>query len=178
MQWYRSEMGQAAGPLSYEDLQAQAVAGRLTAADKVWSPGFPDWVSAADIPGLLPRRTLPPQVAAPPAPPAPASLATPQPLARLDATASAPPARAAENLQLELGVPRLAPSPSWPPPPPAKGAPMPASRKLANPVDPAAAAAAARARLLGPRPGATATGSPARVMPPPPAGSTGQHDRA
>jgi hypothetical protein len=174
MQWYRNDRGQAVGPMGYEDLQALAATGRLAPADQVWSPGFAEWVTAADIPGLIPRRA-PPAVAAAPPPAAEAPRAE---------AVTLPPASLGDApvVARDPAGPRLAHAePSWPPPPPAPGSPMPPSRKLAAPVDPAALAATARARLVAPaapRPAQRPTNPPARPFPPPPRDADAQHDRA
>ena len=58
------------GPLTWEQFYALAQAGTLAPADLVWHETYPDWIPAAQVPGLFPARTVaPPHVPAPyPAP--------------------------------------------------------------------------------------------------------------
>jgi N-acetylneuraminic acid mutarotase len=56
--WYYAKAGavdgQQAGPVSWEQLYSLAQAGALTPTDLVWNPQLPNWVTAAEIPGLVP----------------------------------------------------------------------------------------------------------------------------
>ncbi len=47
------------GPVSLERLKKLARKGWLTADDLVWNRDLPDWLPAADVPGLFSRRRLP-----------------------------------------------------------------------------------------------------------------------
>jgi len=51
--WYYSVNGVQAGPVTFEQLQAQAAPGHLASEDLVWKEGMKEWVPGATIPGLL-----------------------------------------------------------------------------------------------------------------------------
>jgi len=51
--WYYSVNGVQAGPVTFEQLQAQASPGHLSSDDLVWKEGMKEWVSGATVPGLL-----------------------------------------------------------------------------------------------------------------------------
>jgi len=63
-QWYTAIDGQQAGPYSDQRLGEMVAAGLVRADTYVWSAGMTDWVTASEIPGLIPRTR-----AAPPPPP-------------------------------------------------------------------------------------------------------------
>jgi hypothetical protein len=46
--------GQQVGPLTWEQLYSQAQSGQFGPDDLVWNPQLPDWLPAAQIPGLVP----------------------------------------------------------------------------------------------------------------------------
>jgi hypothetical protein len=56
--WYYTKRGapagQQVGPFTWEQLYSQAQAGQLGADDLVWNPQLPEWLPAAQIPGLIP----------------------------------------------------------------------------------------------------------------------------
>src|SRR5947209_3491605 len=56
-EWYYAEQGQQRGPLSFEELQALAAAGRLRPNDLVWHAGLTEWILAR--PGLRRPPALP-----------------------------------------------------------------------------------------------------------------------
>ena len=64
--WYYSRLGaagggspqQQAGPFIWEDLCARAQAGEFGPNDLLWNPAFPDWLPAAQVPGLFPAPGL------------------------------------------------------------------------------------------------------------------------
>jgi membrane protease subunit (stomatin/prohibitin family) len=65
-QWYLGVGGQQLGPYDVAGLQAEAAAGRLTAATLVWCAGLPQWTAAGqvgELAGVLPQLPppLPPQ---------------------------------------------------------------------------------------------------------------------
>jgi hypothetical protein len=66
--------GQAGGPFSVAQLQAEVAAGRLTGNTLVWTAGMAQWSPANTVPALAPLFNvpppLPPGAGAPPAPPA------------------------------------------------------------------------------------------------------------
>jgi hypothetical protein len=68
--WYFSKAGgppgQKSGPYTRDQLQTRAWSGAISAFDLVWGPGMPDWLPAAQVPGLLPAAPVTP--VAPPAP--------------------------------------------------------------------------------------------------------------
>lgn len=58
-QWYLKQGGKEYGPLSHRELLLIAGLGKLRSGDRIWAPGFPSWVPADLIPGLLkPSLTL------------------------------------------------------------------------------------------------------------------------
>jgi len=63
--WFYARRGQQhgpagrQGPVSLERLKKLARKGWLTADDLVWNRDLPDWLPAADVPGLFSRRRLP-----------------------------------------------------------------------------------------------------------------------
>ncbi len=61
--WYYSKRGAPAGtqagPLTWEQLYSQAQAGQLGPDDLVWNAQLPDWLPAAQIPGLFPAAATP-----------------------------------------------------------------------------------------------------------------------
>jgi GYF domain 2/Putative peptidoglycan binding domain len=58
-EWYLKQDGKEYGPLSHRELLLVAGLGKVRSQDRVWAPGFPSWVPAALIPGLLkPSFTL------------------------------------------------------------------------------------------------------------------------
>ena len=67
--WYYTRAGspgaQPTGPLSWEQLWSLAQAGSIAPADLVWNATLPQWLPAAQIPGLLPSAAPPPGWAAP-----------------------------------------------------------------------------------------------------------------
>ena len=69
--WYYSKTGATAGqqigPMSWEQLHLLAQTGALTFTDMVWNPQLPQWVTAAEIPGLLPPAPFAAQQSAYPA---------------------------------------------------------------------------------------------------------------
>ena len=60
--WHVARAGEQRGPYTFATLVAYAENGDLLSSDQVWRPGFSDWRSASEVPGLL----------APPPPPLPA----------------------------------------------------------------------------------------------------------
>lgn len=50
---YLGRDGQTYGPYGWEQLQEFARSGRLAATDLVWLNGWPEWVQAAQVPGLF-----------------------------------------------------------------------------------------------------------------------------
>jgi hypothetical protein len=60
-EWYLKQDGKKYGPLSHRELLLVAGLGKVRSKDRLWAPGFPIWVPAALIPGLLrPPITLAP----------------------------------------------------------------------------------------------------------------------
>lgn len=63
--WFYARRGQQhgpagrQGPVSLDRLKKLARKGWLTADDLVWNRDLPDWLPAAEVPGLLSRRRLP-----------------------------------------------------------------------------------------------------------------------
>jgi hypothetical protein len=58
-EWYLKQNGKEYGPLSHRELLLVAGLGKVQPRDRVWAPGFPSWVPAELIPGLLkPSLTL------------------------------------------------------------------------------------------------------------------------
>lgn len=64
--WYSSSDDVQNGPMSWEDLQAQAAAGGLMPTDLVWTEGMPNWVPAATIADLQRMIAAPSSPAAAP----------------------------------------------------------------------------------------------------------------
>ena len=62
--WFLQRDNKEYGPLSHQELLILAGLGKVQRSDRLWSVGYPSWVSAALIPGLLtppltaPRRTI------------------------------------------------------------------------------------------------------------------------
>src|SRR2546421_619086 len=54
-QWFYTERGQQAGPVSELELRQLAAAGRLQESDLVWREGMPQWSPVTTVPGLLPE---------------------------------------------------------------------------------------------------------------------------
>lgn len=58
-EWYLKRDGKEFGPLSHRELLLIAGLGKVRSGDRIWAPGFPSWVPADLIPGLLkPSLTL------------------------------------------------------------------------------------------------------------------------
>jgi len=75
-QWYTAIDGQQAGPYTDQRLSELVAAGSVRADTYVWCAGMKDWVTAAEIPGLIPRSRPappPPRTRQQPAPRAPAA---------------------------------------------------------------------------------------------------------
>ena len=70
-QWYYSESGQQAGPVSSEQLKQLATSGQLQASDLVWKDGMGQWVEARKIKGLFPQQAVRPPQLPPTVPPVP-----------------------------------------------------------------------------------------------------------
>jgi GYF domain 2/Putative peptidoglycan binding domain len=51
--WYLKQDGKEYGPLSHRELLIIAGLGKVRSQDRLWAPGFPIWVPADLIPGLL-----------------------------------------------------------------------------------------------------------------------------
>lgn len=83
MQWYYSENGGQAGPVSELELRGKITAGSIKAQDLVWREGMAEWQSVASLPELansLPSMPAEPPAAPPAAPGSPyQSPTTPQP---------------------------------------------------------------------------------------------------
>lgn len=60
MQWYYSENGSQAGPISELELRGKITAGSVTAEDLVWRDGMEDWQKVASVPEL--SNALPSQI--------------------------------------------------------------------------------------------------------------------
>ena len=69
-EWYYVDDGERQGPVSEEQLQELAGAGRLGPHTLVWTEGYERWVQASQVPGLVPEDLEP---AAAPTAPGPAS---------------------------------------------------------------------------------------------------------
>ncbi len=54
-EWYLARDGQRYGPIADDDLHQLVVKGQLKSVDLIWRKGFPEWVEAGTIPGLLPE---------------------------------------------------------------------------------------------------------------------------
>ena len=67
MQWYYSENGSQAGPISEEELRGKIAAGSVKPEDLVWHDGMSDWQPLAKTPELA--SSLAPQVSSPSGPP-------------------------------------------------------------------------------------------------------------
>ncbi len=67
--WYLYKNKEQKGPFTWEELQAQAGEGSITASDMIWSEGMEGWAKAGQVEDLLPKAPPAPPVA-PPAPPA------------------------------------------------------------------------------------------------------------
>jgi hypothetical protein len=52
-EWYYTSHGQQLGPVGQEYLQQLALEGRLAREERVWRDGFPGWVLASAVPGLI-----------------------------------------------------------------------------------------------------------------------------
>ena len=52
-EWYLKQDGKEYGPLSHRELLLLAGLGKVRSQDRLWAPGFPNWVPADLIPGLL-----------------------------------------------------------------------------------------------------------------------------
>ena len=70
-QWYYSESGQQAGPVSSEQLKQLATSGQLQPSDLVWKDGMGQWVEARKIKGLFPQQAVRPPQLPPTVPPVP-----------------------------------------------------------------------------------------------------------
>jgi uncharacterized protein DUF4339/putative peptidoglycan binding protein len=58
-EWYLKQDGKEFGPLTHRELLLIAGLGKVRSGDRIWAPGFPSWVPADLIPGLLkPSLTL------------------------------------------------------------------------------------------------------------------------
>jgi GYF domain 2/Putative peptidoglycan binding domain len=58
-EWYLKQDDKQYGPLSHRELLLIAGLGKVRSRDRLWAPGFPSWVPADFIPGLLkPSFTL------------------------------------------------------------------------------------------------------------------------
>jgi hypothetical protein len=58
-EWYLKQDGKEYGPLSHRELLLVAGLGKVRSQDRLWAPGFPIWIPADWIPGLLkPSFTL------------------------------------------------------------------------------------------------------------------------
>lgn len=57
--------GQAAGPFTVAQLQAEITAGRVTATSLVWSAGMANWTAAGQVPDLAPMLQAPPPLPKP-----------------------------------------------------------------------------------------------------------------
>lgn len=69
-QQFHAELnGQAAGPLTVDQLRQYVNSGQLTPNSNVWSPGMPNWVPAQSVPTLAPLFATPPPSSPPPLPP-------------------------------------------------------------------------------------------------------------
>lgn len=69
--WYLLRDGQVFGPVSDEQLTQSVAAGRVLPTDRLNVAGRPDWLVAADVPGLLPvaaSAPLPPSAVPEPSP--------------------------------------------------------------------------------------------------------------
>jgi uncharacterized membrane protein len=67
--WYLYKNKEQKGPFTWEELEAQAGEGSITASDMIWSEGMEGWTKAGQVEDLLPKAPPAPPVA-PPAPPA------------------------------------------------------------------------------------------------------------
>ena len=63
------------GPYTVETLRGYVSEGRFAPQTLVWSPGFPGWVPASDVPELAALFAPPPPPGTPPEPPAPPPVA-------------------------------------------------------------------------------------------------------
>lgn len=59
--WYLKRGDKEYGPLSHRELLLLAGLGKLQPSDQLWALGFPNWVSAHFIPGLIRPSLAPPQ---------------------------------------------------------------------------------------------------------------------
>jgi membrane protease subunit (stomatin/prohibitin family) len=71
LQFHVELNGQAAGPLTVDQLRQYVNAGQLTPNSNVWAPGMPNWVPAQSVPALAPLFATPPPATPPPLPPRP-----------------------------------------------------------------------------------------------------------
>ncbi len=55
-EWYLARDGQRYGPIADDDLHQLVTKGQLKSEDLIWRKGFPEWVEAGTIPGLLPDQ--------------------------------------------------------------------------------------------------------------------------
>jgi hypothetical protein len=67
MQWYYTDQGKRAGPVSPTQLKELAASGRLRPSHLVWREGMIQWAAASQVRGLFPTATqtapgLPPRV--------------------------------------------------------------------------------------------------------------------
>ena len=51
--WHVARAGEQRGPYTFATLVAYAENADLLSSDQVWRPGFSDWRSASEVPGLL-----------------------------------------------------------------------------------------------------------------------------
>jgi hypothetical protein len=51
--WHYLSGGVQCGPVDFSNLQMLVGTGQISADDSVWSPGMPNWISAAQVPGLV-----------------------------------------------------------------------------------------------------------------------------
>ena len=73
LQFHAELNGQAAGPLTVDQLRQYVNAGQLTPNSNVWAPGMPNWVPAQSVPALAPLFAAPPPATPPPLPPRPSA---------------------------------------------------------------------------------------------------------
>jgi hypothetical protein len=67
--WYYVSHGKSEGPIGPEKLHELIAAGAVRADTRVWRSGFADWLSAGQVPGLMPAPPPPPTATPPAAPP-------------------------------------------------------------------------------------------------------------
>jgi len=86
-EWYYVHNGQATGPVTIQQMQANARAGVLKPTDQVWREPMPNWVAAGGIMEIFSPNPAPPAAvqpnpgkpAPPPLPPMSVGYATPHP---------------------------------------------------------------------------------------------------